>query len=113
MTANSSHRPSDSGFKPLAWLRCRSQTLDNLLRLLSYLPEQRRTALWRLLPISVLPGLLDLALVGVGARLVGALVGTNLEDKMPGVKVFGGKPLDQTLCLIAIFIGLAWLASFS
>ena len=113
MNAHSSHRPPDSGFKPLAWLRCRSQTLDNLLRLLSYLPEQRRTALWRLLPISVLPGMLDLALVGVGARLVGALVGSDLEDKMPGVKVFGGKPLDQTLWLIAIFIGLAWLASFS
>ncbi|MCP9925817.1 ABC transporter ATP-binding protein [Synechococcus lacustris C3-12m-Tous] len=97
----------------MAWLRKRSQTIDQLSRLISYLPQERRKALWQILPISVLPGLLDLALVAVGARLVGALVGNNLEDKLPGVRVFGGKPLDQTLWLIALFIGLAWFASFS
>ena len=91
----------------MAWLRKRSQTIDQLSRLISYLPQERRKALWQILPISELPGLLDLALVAVGARLVGALVGNNLEDKLPGVRVFGGKPLDQTLWLIAVFIGLA------
>ncbi|NBP99278.1 MAG: ABC transporter ATP-binding protein, partial [Synechococcaceae bacterium WB6_3A_227] len=98
---------------PVAWLRKRSQTIDQLSRLISYLPQERRKALWQILPISVLPGLLDLALVAVGARLVGTLVGNNLEDKLPGVRVFGGKPLDQTLWLIAVFIGIAWFASFS
>lgn len=97
----------------LRWFRLRSQTLDQLLRLLSYLPLARRKSLWRLMPLSVLPGLLDLALVAVGARMVGALVGTDLADQLPGVRVFGGKPLDQTLWLIGLFIILAWLASFS
>ena len=55
----------------MAWLRKRSQTIDQLSRLISYLPQERRKALWQILPISVLPGLLDLALVAVGARLVG------------------------------------------
>lgn len=97
----------------LRWFRLRSQTLDQLLRLLSYLPLARRQSLWRLMPLSVVPGLLDLALVAVGARMVGALVGTDLADQLPGVRVFGGKPIDQSLWLIGLFIVLAWLASLS
>ena len=88
----------------LRWFRLRSQTLDQLLRLLSYLPLARRQSLWRLMPLSVVPGLLDLALVAVGARMVGALVGTDLADQLPGVRVFGGKPIDQSLWLIGLFI---------
>ena len=97
----------------LRWFRLRSQTLDQLLRLLSYLPLARRQSLWQLMPLSVVPGLLDLALVAVGARMVGALVGTDLADQLPGVRVFGGKPIDQSLWLIGLFIVLAWLASLS
>ena len=56
----------DKGFR--AWFSRRSETVDLLLRLLSHLPQQRRRSLWRLLPFSVLPGLLDLALVGTSER---------------------------------------------
>ena len=98
---------------PLGWIRRRSQTLDLLLRLLSHLPPQRRRTLLQLLPFSVLPGLMDLALVAVGARMVGSLVGTRLADHLPGVKVFGGNQIDQSLWLVCLFIGIAWLASFS
>ena len=96
----------------MAWLRKRSQTIDQLSRLISYLPQERRKALWQILPISVLPGL-GFSAGGSGCKVSWALVGNNLEDKLPGVRVFGGKPLDQTLWLIALFIGLAWFASFS
>ena len=98
---------------PLGWIRRRSQTLDLLVRLLSHLPAQRRRTLLQLLPFSVLPGLMDLALVAVGARMVGSLVGTRLADHLPGVKVFGGNQIDQSLWLVCLFIGIAWLASFS
>ena len=108
MNSNTSDR---SG--PLGWFKRRSQTLDLLLRLLSHLPQQRRRTLWRLLPFSVLPGLMDLALVAVGARMVGSLVGSRLADQIPGVKVFGGDQIDQSLWLVSLFIGIAWLASFS
>ena len=101
----------DQGFR--AWSRRRSETVDVLLRLLSHLPQQRQRSLWRLLPFSVLPGLLDLALVAVGARMVGSLVGSSLADQIPGIKVFGGNQLDQSLWLVTIFIGLAWCASLS
>ena len=101
----------DKGFR--AWFSRRSKTVDLLLRLLSHLPQQRRRSLWRLLPFSVLPGLLDLALVAVGARMVGSLVGSRLADQIPGIKVFGGNQFDQSLWLVALFIGLAWCASLS
>ena len=84
---------------PLGWIRRRSQTLDLLVRLLSHLPAQRRRTLLQLLPFSVLPGLTDLALVAVGARMVGSLVGTRLADNLPGVKVFGGNQIDQSLLM--------------
>jgi len=98
---------------PLEWLRRRSSTTDQLLELIGALPARRRRALWRLIPLSVVPGLLDLTLVAIGTRLIGALVGTRLEDRVPGIHVFGGSPLSQTLWLIALFVGCAWLASIS
>jgi ATP-binding cassette subfamily B protein len=91
----------------------RSETLHQLSRLLGHLPGRRLQALKALLPLSVLPGLIDLASVAVVARLTGALVGSGLEDRLPGVRVFGGNGIDQSLWLILIFIVLAWAASIA
>jgi ATP-binding cassette subfamily B protein len=91
----------------------RSQTFDQLRQLLAYLPERRLRSLVVLLPLSVLPGVIDLASVAVIARLTGALVGSELEDRLPGIHVFGGDGVDQSLWLILVFIVLAWLASLS
>jgi ATP-binding cassette subfamily B protein len=91
----------------------RSETLHQLNRLLGHLPRRRLLALRALLPLSVLPGVIDLASVAVVARLTGALVGSGLEDRLPGVRVFGGDGIDQSLWLILIFILLAWAASIA
>ena len=91
----------------------RSQTFDQLRQLLGYLPARRLRSLLALVPFSVLPGVIDLASVAVIARLTGALVGSELEDRLPGVHVFGGDGVDQSLWLILLFIVLAWLASLS
>jgi len=91
----------------------RSQTFDQLRQLLGYLPERRLRSLLVLVPCSVLPGVIDLLSVAVIARLTGALVGSELEDRLPGVHVFGGDGVDQSLWLILVFIVLAWLASLS
>jgi ATP-binding cassette subfamily B protein len=40
-------------------------------------------------------------------------VGSELEDRVPSVHVFGGNSVDQSLWLILIFVVLAWLASIS
>jgi len=91
----------------------RSQTLQNLRRLLGYLPSQRLWALYGLIPLSLVPGVVDLLTVAVVARLTGALVGSGLEDRLPGVHVFGGDRPDQSLWLIGVFIALAWVSSLT
>lgn len=91
----------------------RSQTFDQLRRLLRHLPRRRMRALLALVPFSMIPGVIDLLSVAVIARLTGALVGSGLDDRLPGVHVFGGDGIDQSLWLILIFIALAWAASVS
>lgn len=91
----------------------RSNTLSHLKRLLSYLPAERLRALLILLPLSIVPGLADLLTVWVVSRLFGALVGSKLQDHLPGVKVFGGNSFNQSLWLVGLLIAFAWLASLS
>jgi ATP-binding cassette subfamily B protein len=79
---------------------------------MGYLPPERLRQLRRVVAFSVIPGIIDLASVAVIARLMGSLVGSDLEDRVPGVKVFGGDAVDQSLWLILIFVILSWLASF-
>ena len=59
----------------------------------------------------MLPGIIDLASIAVVGRLMGALVGSKLANILPGPSIFGGNDINQSLWLIGIFIGLAWLAS--
>jgi ATP-binding cassette subfamily B protein len=93
------------------FLRRKSQTVDYLARLMHYLPSQRYRALLILAPLSVLPGIIDLITIGVVARLTGALIGVELLDALPGVKIFGGNLVNQSFWLISIFIALAWTSS--
>ena len=88
-----------------------SRTLQELKRLFSYLPRRRLRTLLILVPLSMMPGIIDLASIAVVARLMGTLVGHHLEDLIPGMRVFGGNGIDQSLWLIGIFVGLAWMSS--
>ena len=91
----------------------RSRTVQDLKRLFGYLPLVRIRSLTVLVPLSLLPGCIDLLSVAVIARLTGALVGSDLEDRLPSIHVFGGTPVDQSFWLVLIFIVLAWAASIS
>jgi ATP-binding cassette subfamily B protein len=88
-----------------------SRTLQELKRLFSYLPRRRLRTLFVLVPLSMMPGIIDLASIAVVARLMGTLVGHHLDDLIPGMRVFGGNGIDQSLWLIGIFVGLAWMSS--
>ncbi len=87
--------------------------MKQLRRLLAYLPAERFRALLVLVPLSIVPGLIDLATVAMVARLMGSLVGSDLKDTVPGVKVFGGNAIDQSLWLIVLLILLSWVGSLS
>lgn len=56
----------------------------------------------------MVPGFLDVVSIAIVGRLTGALIGGKLSNLLPGVRVFGGKPLAQSLWLVFIFICLIW-----
>ncbi len=86
-----------------------SQTLSQLSQLLAYLPRQRLRGLAVLLGVSLLVGLFDLVFVGLLARLVGAMSGSRLADKIPNIFVFGGGKADQGLWIAGLLIALVWI----
>jgi ATP-binding cassette subfamily B protein len=87
-----------------------SQTLHQLRDLLSYLPAQRLRGLAVLLAVSLVLGLFDLVFIGLLARLVGALSGSRLADRIPQILVFGGNKADQGIWIAALVIALVWLS---
>jgi len=75
------------------------------------LPPQRLKAVQALLPLSVLPGALDLVCVWLIAQLTGALV---RQDVSPALQPFGLMDADaasQSLWMIGLFVLFCWLAS--
>lgn len=90
-----------------------SQTVRNLRRLLGYLPPQRLWSLAFQILLSAVPALVDLLTVALIARLTGALSGTALNDRIPGIHFFGGSRPDQSLWLIALFVLLTWISSLT
>jgi len=88
-----------------------SQTLAQLSQLLAYLPRQRLRGLLLLLSVSLLVGMFDLVFVGLLARLVGAMSGSKLSDKIPTIFFFGGGPTDQGMWIAALLMLLVWLST--
>ena len=88
-----------------------SRTLVGLRQLINYVEPNVISRVWFILPASILSGLLDMAAVGAIGRLTGSLVGSDLGNLLPGIKVFGASVYEQSLWLIAIFILVNWLQS--
>ena len=88
-----------------------SRTLVGLRQLINYVDPNVLSRVWFILPASILSGFLDFAAVGAIGRLTGSLVGSDLENLLPGIKVFGASLYEQSLWLIGIFILVNWLQS--
>ena len=88
-----------------------SKTIVELRQLVNYIDINVLLKVWFILPVSVLSGFLDFAAVAVIGRLTGSLVGSDLGNLLPGIKVFGASLYEQSLWLIAIFIIVNWLQS--
>ena len=88
-----------------------SKTVVGLKQLFKYIDPKVLFRVWFLLPASILSGFLDFAAVAVIGRLTGSLVGSDLGNLLPGIKVFGASIYEQSLWLIAIFIIVNWLQS--
>lgn len=92
-------------------LKIQSQTWRDLSALLSKLPQRRKKQFFTVLVASFCQGVLDILLIAFLARFVGLFSGAKLEDRLPGILVFGGGFLDQTGWLLALLIGAFWLTS--
>ena len=88
-----------------------SKTVVGLRQLFKYIDSKVLLRVWFLLPASILSGFLDFAAVAVIGRLTGSLIGSDLGNLLPGIKVFGASLYEQSLWLIAIFITVNWLQS--
>ena len=88
-----------------------SKTVVGLKQLFKYIDPKVLFRVWFLLPASILSGFLDFAAIAVIGRLTGSLVGSDLGNLLPGIKVFGAGLYEQSLWLIAIFIIVNWLQS--
>jgi len=90
-----------------------SKTLQQVVQLSTRLPPGLRRRILLLLPISVVPGILDAASIAVVAWMMSSLLGTRLRHGMPALPFLQGDRLDQTLWLIGLFIIFSWLRSLS
>lgn len=89
----------------------RSRTLDQLRQLFCLLPPQRLRAVQALLPMSVLPGALDLVCVWLIAQLTGSLVRQDSTASLQVLGLAGSAAANHSLAMIALFVIFCWLAS--
>lgn len=94
-------------------MQLRSRTFQQVGDLASRLPPHLRRRILVLLPISVIPGLLDAASIAVVAWMMSTLLGTKLRQGIPALPFLKGDRLDQALWLIGLFIAFSWLRSLS
>jgi ATP-binding cassette subfamily B protein len=91
----------------------RSKTLQQVVALAVRLPPGLRRRILVILPISVIPGILDAASIAVVAWMMSTLLGTRLRQGIPSLPFLHGDKLDQALWLIGLFIVFSWLRSLS
>jgi ATP-binding cassette subfamily B protein len=101
-----------SGNFPKA-MRFQSQTLRSLVRLLRALPARRKRSLLLLVPVAILSGVADLAVVALVARLFTVVVGEPNRPSVPWPALVPENPVAKVLTLVLAFIAASWIASLS
>lgn len=90
-----------------------SKTLQELSHVLGHLPRRMRRRIWLMLPVSIVPGLLDAASIAVVAWMVSTLLGTKLRYGQPPFAAWVSDRFQLALGLIVLFVALSWLRSLS
>ena len=90
-----------------------SKTIALLRRLLKTLPKKRRRSLCLLLPVSAFTGLADVLVVGLVSRLFAVVVGQPNKPPIPYSDFIAADPKTKVILLVALYIGMNWIASFS
>ena len=91
----------------------KSQTFKSLVRLLAQLPQRRKRALIRLIPLAILAGVADLVVVALVARLFTVVVGGENRPSIPWGDVVPEDPRIKVVVLVVAFVSAAWFSSLS
>ena len=94
-------------------MRFQSRTLRSLVRLLRALPARRKRSLLLLVPVAILSGVADLAVVALVARLFTVVVGEPNRPSVPWPELVPDNPVAKVLALVLAFIAASWFASLS
>lgn len=94
-------------------MRFQSQTLRSLVRLLRALPARRKRSLALLVPVAILAGVADLAVVALVARLFTVVVGESNTPAIPWPSLVPDDPVAKVLTLVVAFVAASWIASLS
>lgn len=90
-----------------------SQTVRSLVRLLRTLPARRKGALLLLVPVAILSGVADLAVVALVAKLFTVVVGDPGSESLASPGLLPTDPMARVLTLVLAFIAASWVASLS
>ena len=90
-----------------------SKTYHLLVRLLRALPARRRRSLLKLIPVAAFTGLVDVIVVGIVSRLFTVFIGQPNQPPLPFQNFIPEDPKTKVITLVAIYIAMNWLASFS
>jgi ATP-binding cassette subfamily B protein len=77
------------------------------------LPARRKRSLLLLVPVAILSGVADLAVVALVARLFTVVVGEPNRPSVPWPELVPDNPVAKVLTLVLAFIAASWIASLS
>lgn len=89
-----------------------SETYNLFTRLLKCLSAKRRNSLLTILPIAIITGLADLAVVGIVSRLFTIVIGKPNKPSIPFQDLLPNDTGSKVVLMILIYVIFTWIASF-
>tara|TARA_Y100001978_G_scaffold202129_1_gene222286 strand:+ start:142 stop:1953 length:1812 start_codon:yes stop_codon:yes gene_type:complete len=89
-----------------------SITIKLVIRLIRILSKERRSSLYKIIPLAIIAGIADVVVVGLVSRLFVVLVGKENRPSIPFSELISTDPFIKVVLLISIYILFNWIASF-
>ena len=89
-----------------------SKTVQLFYRLLKCLSPRRRKSLLTILPIALITGLADVAVIGIVSRLFTLVIGKPNRPSFPFQELVPTDVEGKVIWIVIIYIICNWLASF-
>lgn len=90
----------------------KSKTISLFYRLINCLSDKRRKSLLTILPVAIMTGIADVAVVGVVSRLFTAAVGKPNRPTIPFQELIPDDTNTKLILMVVIYLFFTWIASF-